>query len=170
MAVRSRGMGELKVLVASGIPVLCAFGWAVHVSRSAARPPLVLDLAEPQLFVGLTGFSARETWGRWTLGKEASLVLGAPLPPRFTLTLEARAYGPNAGLPVEVQAGDARGTLVLGPTPETQSLSFEGATGRRVVFRIPRPVSPRESGAGNDDRSLGIGVSRLAIRVPGGTG
>ena len=163
-----RRQQEMKVLAASGIPFICAFAWSVHLSREAARPPLDLDLSKAQVHVGLKGFSAREPWGRWTEGEEAAVVLAAPLPPRFDLTLDGWGYGPNAGAPVEVRAGDAAATLVLRTSAGSQTLSFRGATGQSLVFRIPHPSSPRELGAGNDRRRLGIAVSRLAIRVPGG--
>jgi hypothetical protein len=164
-----RGGQEARVLVASLLPILCAFLWALHLFREASRLPLDLDLSKAQPFIGLRGFSAPEAWGRWTDGEEAALVLAEALPDRFDLALEAWAYGPNAGLPVEVRAGGAFQTVLLGPSRGSRSLSFRGASGRRLVFHVPHPVRPREVGDGGDDRLLGIAIARLQIRTPGGT-
>jgi hypothetical protein len=158
---------DRRVLVASGLPILCAFGWALHLSREAARPPLAIDFSQPQILFGLKGFSGPEAWGRWTEGGEAALILGAPLPPRFDLVLEAKAFGPNAGAPLEIRAGGVVRTLVLGTGLTNERVPFRDvAPSRTLVFRIPHPVSPREMGLGEDDRRLGIAVSRLALTVP----
>jgi phosphoglycerol transferase len=155
---------EMMVLVASGLPFVCAFSWALHERQESGRLPLTIDLSRPQLHVGLRGFASRESWGCWTEGDEAQVTLPTPLPPQFDLVLEARAFGPNAGEPIQLSAGGVVRTVVLDRTLTTRRIRFEEARAdRTILIRIPHPESPRRLSLGTDDRLLGIGVSRILL-------
>jgi phosphoglycerol transferase len=111
------------------------------------------------------GLSVAEPFGRWSDADEVVLEFVQPLPRRFELTLAATAYGPNAGMPFEVQVERDSRPVTFGSAAANVTLTFEtGGTARSMRIRVPRPTSPRMLGRGPDERRLGIALHKLTIR------
>lgn len=155
-----------KTIAASLLPVVAALLFAEFRRRQPLELPFEIDLARrPPAFVELSGFSGAESWGRWTDGPEARLGLPRRLPACLELELEARAFGPNAGEPLTIEAGQATSQLRLSAELESRRVTLCGLLGARELrFRVPRPTSPRSLGQGDDARRLGLGIARIALR------
>jgi len=119
----------------------------------------------PASLVTVTGLSAPEPWGTWSDSKQVVVRFAQPLPRHMLLTIEAQAFGPNAGAPVKLTVGTA-----------TRELAFAGAIGQRtvridtdgrqteLVFDVPHPTAPSAANGGNGDaRTLGIGLVSLTV-------
>ena len=121
--------------------------------------------AYPDFIAEATGMSVPEPWGRWSEGDKATFRFKEPLPKKFTLILTAQAFGPNAGVPIKVKAGNKEQTLApLAPQPQTQKLTFTlSARPNSLEFQIPQPISPQELKVNEDTRKLGIGFIKLQI-------
>lgn len=110
------------------------------------------------------GLSGVESWGRWSDQKTVELHFASPLPRRFTLTLGAEAFGPNAGEGILVQVGQQTQTIKLGRTRTDVTTLFETDGMQKVIqFDIPKPTSPSSLGMSEDARTLGIGFSTMRI-------
>ena len=114
------------------------------------------------------GFSGEEPWGRWSdAGESPSVCLffAAPLPDRFTLELEADAFGPNIGEDLTINIGLKTYTMHIPEVHFTGSLDvvLEGESVDEIEFIPPVPISPKELGLGGDGRKLGIGFIRMKI-------
>jgi hypothetical protein len=124
-----------------------------------------VDFSQP-FGEGITGsgFHPRERWGRWTRTCEAFVRFARPLPEDFDLVLEARGFGPNTEVPVEVLAPGAHAEVEMKEEKSSYRLSFRGVgPGNELRFRVQRPVSPKELGIAGDIRPLGLGLHRLEI-------
>ena len=137
-----------------------------------------LDVGAPSdRRAGLSGFHARERNEetglemRWTSG-EASAIF-SPVPgfvPR-RLLLRVRPPGGEA-VPVRISvAGVACGEILVPPgdfeerhadLPDTARVAFRGADPIRISLSSPTWV-PRREGRGNDDRPLGVGLTRISL-------
>jgi hypothetical protein len=109
-------------------------------------------------------FLPPESWGTWSIGKEVRLVFTQALPEQFTLTLDARAFGPNIGKPITLRLGDSVQTFTL--TDQFQKKVLTVNNPQRVnelKFVVPKPTSPKELQMGEDDRKLGIALKQLEI-------
>ena len=91
--------------------------------------------------------------------------LADPLPNRFTLMLRGRAFGPNAGKPVLVRAGDQAQTLTFSETSEERYVSFDldDVRQHRIEIVPPSPTSPKDIGMSDDQRRLGIGLEGISV-------
>lgn len=155
-----------KVIAASLLPIAASLALAANRRQQPLPLPFELDMSRrPPAFVELYGFSGAEPWGRWTDGPLARVMLPRRLPACLTLELDAKAFGPNVGQSLRLEAGDAVRELVLGADLETRTVMLCGVErARELRMRIPRPTSPRALGLGDDGRQLGIGIARLALR------
>lgn len=155
-----------KVIAASLLPVAASLALAAHRREQPLALPFELDMSRrPPAFVELYGFSGAEPWGRWTDGAMARVRLPRRLPGCVSLELDAKAFGPNVGESLRIEAGEAVRELVLGAELETRTVMLCGlARARELRLRVPRPTSPRALGLGEDGRQLGIGIARLALR------
>ncbi len=108
----------------------------------------------------LEGFSVEENWGTWSVGSESSIFFPKDLPPMFSLTFTACAFGPNVGKTFDVTVGQETRSLVLQGGFTTHSLNFYRNTmgSNRVLIKIPQATKP----AGGD-RLLGIGLEKVRI-------
>jgi phosphoglycerol transferase len=109
------------------------------------------------------GLSGPEPWGRWSDKREVVLEFAAPLPPAFTLRMDAAAFGPNVGKPFVVRLGSQERTVLLPEKHGEVVLEFDGGAEQVMTIRVPQPTSPREVGAGEDGRLLGIALYRMQI-------
>ena len=109
-------------------------------------------------------FVPPETWGSWSIDKAIILGFTRALPETFTLTLQAKAFGPNIGKPIEIIMGDHTQSFVVGSQFESVDVHVKNPQRvNELKFIIPRPTSPAELHLGNDERKLGIAISALAI-------
>lgn len=131
-----------------------------QVNLSGAQP----DLSKAER---IEGFGISEQWGRWSLGKTVSIRFAKPLPRELVLTMTARAFGPNAGLPFVMRVGAQETTFTLDSGPRDVTLRFvTDGTQRDVTIVVPQPVSPQSLGGSSDRRTLGIGVNNIGVATP----
>lgn len=156
-----------KTIAASLLPVVAALLFAEFRRRQPLELPFEIDLSRrPPAFVQLVGFSGAEAWGRWTDGREARLVLPRRLPACLELEIQAKAFGPNAGESLTIEAGQSTTQVRLSGELERRRLMLCGLLGASELrFRVPRPTSPRSLDLGDDGRRLGIGVARISLRA-----
>ena len=128
--------------------------------------PYYVDFSRPlgSQLRSFKGMSGPESWGAWSEGTEVTLRFKKALPKRFVLKMVARAFGPNAGVPVRFQVGPYTNTLVL--RSDMQSFALPIALGIEedsIQFTVPSPTSPREMGFSSDERLLGLGLKSISI-------
>lgn len=170
------------LLILSGLLFGCSdepkpTGATVAVVTDPLGPRYEASLAEgidfkkpgyPSFLAEVSGMHGREDWGRWTDGPAAKFRFKQPLPSKFTLLIGAGAIGPNATLPIEVNAGNVKRKFNLQDTPgkDTFVLNFEGVEGTDTIELVPpKPVRPKDINPKSDDpRLLGVAMLYLKIR------
>ena len=115
------------------------------------------------------GFSERESWGVWSSGKEADLVLPLPQEGAKGLRLDVRAFvvPENPVQQIEISVNDLKLKPVTlskssGNQIEIQlptSISNEEKS-IRIHFKFLNAVSPKQLGIGADERTLAIGLEK----------
>lgn len=128
-----------------------------------ARPgqPNVLEIG---------GLHPAEAWGAWSSAPHVRLLLANCLPPRgFSLSLDAKAFGPAAGKPLTLSVGGEEAQLTLSDdfSSHTRQFRSKDPCPREISLRIPAQASPASLGMSTDSRQLGIGLRRLAISADG---
>lgn len=114
------------------------------------------------------GFAERETWGQWSLGKEADLLIPMPLGKAKGLRIDVRAFVSKAN-PIQKVRVTVNGQ-------KQYVFSFNKFNGNyidipiskkemeqkilRLQFQFPDAASPTQLGIGNDDRQLAIGFEK----------
>lgn len=155
------------------------------ISNYSIEPKLLTPLEElgvgidfrkqdyPDFLDEVSGISGYESWGRWTdatLGSVAKLHFKEALPKKFTLEINANAFGPNTGVPVKVKVGGVEKTFII--TNKIESIPYHivfdiYGTADTIEITPPNPVSPHEIDPKySDPRKLGIGLISLKIIVP----
>jgi phosphoglycerol transferase len=109
------------------------------------------------------GLSGPEPWGRWSDKREVVLEFASPLPAAFSLRLDAAAFGPNVGKPFVVRLGKQVRTVTLPEKHGEVVIDFDGDAEQVMTIEVPQPTSPRDVGAGEDARTLGIALYRMQI-------
>ncbi|MEW7849679.1 hypothetical protein AB2N08_13345 [Massilia aurea] len=128
---------------------------------SFARVALAQAL-DPTFVTRVEGLSAIEPWGRWSDAKQVVFHFAQPLPRKFGLVINARAFEDNVGLPFTIRAGDASKEFRLSWSMQPISLQFEtDGSARTLVIDVPKPTSPASHGNPTDTRLLGIGIGEL---------
>lgn len=126
----------------------------------------------PDFLLAVSGMSTTESWGRWTDSNESnkpsttSFTFKTPLPEKFSLQLEAQAFGPNIDQPITVKVGEATQTFFMrDPKVQIITLNFTGLqNANSIEIVIPKPASPKELDVKSDDtRKLGLGLIKLQI-------
>lgn len=113
---------------------------------------------------GSSGLSGAEPWGRWSEGPQVMLEFEAPLPPAFTLRLDAGAFGPNAEHPFTFRLGNQERQVQIGAEHGMIDIPFDQVgDARTLTITVPRPTSPAELGLGADPRKLGISLYTLRL-------
>ena len=140
-------------------------------TRAFQDPIRLSESSLPSYVYDIQGMAGPEGWGRWTVGKLASLVFIQPLPRSFTLTLSVRLAMPaNLGQPIRVRAGNDEQSFVLTRQDQDITLSFTPgkADANSIQIFIPAPTSPRAIGMNEkDERPLGIGLGSISIQARG---
>lgn len=112
----------------------------------------------------IDGLAAYDTWGAWSQEQQVIIEFARPLPKRFTLKFEGRAFGPNAGKDVVVTVGAQQQVMRMAAADGEAVLRFDtDGQARLITFKIPQPVSPKALGIDNDTRPLGIGFGHMTI-------
>ncbi len=117
---------------------------------------------------GLTGFSTPESWGRWTVAREASIELNRCLPTGpLKISMLAHAYGPNIDEPVQIRVGTGSASASFGATASEVVVEMENRATceTHVQIAVPHKASPFERGESTDTRELGVGLSSLRIEA-----
>jgi hypothetical protein len=132
--------------------------------------PSVIDFSAetlPDFVSELSGFSWRESFGRWTDGDVARLTFKHALPPSLCLSMVMRPSGSNIDQPIVVVfGGDAQVIVPRTLGFQTYEFTFEGkGPGRLIEVFIPNAISPEylTNGESTDKRRLGIGVRNITL-------
>ncbi len=134
----------------------------------------VIDFAEarwPREVASISGLSGTEAWGRWsdaTLAPSVSVGFCKPLPRQGTLSVTARAFGPNCDRDIRISVGGAVYHVRFGATDSTVDIQFT-TDGNQHTVRLtpPAPFSPAQAQLCDDARRLGVGLVRLELRGRG---
>lgn len=139
-----------------------------------------IDFTKPSLptFVdNIEGFAGEEPWGRWTdatKSRSAKIKFRVSLPRKFTLVLNAHAFGPNTTDPtiIRITSTDPNMPIIekkldLHSTPKEYRLDFsikESPNANIIEIIPPHPIAPHTIDAKSDDyRLIGVGLSSLKI-------
>lgn len=122
----------------------------------------------PPYVKSVKGLATPEAWATWSNGPAVEIEFAKPMPASFNLKLKiGGAFGANRGQPVRVRAGNAEQSFVVDREPLETTLRFRDiAPVTTLVFLIPQPQSPTETGTGNDSRKLGIAFVSVALAPP----
>lgn len=125
---------------------------------------------------GLSGLSENTTLpmalggqasGRWSdanMAPRVTVWLAKPLPEKFTLTLRARAAGPNAGKPLQIKVGPQTKEVIFGADLSSQTIRFEGVqAAQKIEFKPFEPFVPARRWGGDDMRMVGVEFEQLSI-------
>lgn len=165
-------------LVIGDFPVKTDASWYVWQARGFALYGRYHPLAEgidfsrtglPLFIKNAQGLSGAEPWGRWSDADVAPSVrfeFFEPLPDRFTLELEANAFGPNIGKDLTVNIGSRTYSVKIPEWHFTAVLDVDlgGERADMMEFLPPSPASPKELGLSEDGRRLGIGFISMRIK------
>jgi hypothetical protein len=147
--------------------------------RLMALFPLI-ELGQRQTFNHNTaqlakGWSRPETWGTWSVGGEAEIVLRVP-PEAQSLIIEALAFVQPMHVSQEVvitinglQALSTRLTRLQDNRIEIPlTIAIREAVARdslmRIHMQLPDAISPRQLGLGADQRVMGLGMKSLTVQ------
>lgn len=152
--------------------------WAVIDPAKIRSIPLPLPFFEKTAWDGgiakFRGLSGEEPWGRWSDAKVVTFQFTGPLPPKFELHITGHAYADNIGKDfiVALQESESAHTAPAGPVQKfslprenaERILRFDNPAGLRTIsITVPHPVSPKELGGSGDDRTVGLGLVKLAV-------
>ena len=130
---------------------------------------LDLDLSKgdwPGIIEKQIGLSdSPERWGTWSIKDKVILQFTKPLPRKFNLVIDARAFGPNVGKEFQVRLGQNLDSFTLGSNFEKKIIPiFNPQKLNTLEIEIPKPTSPLDLGQGSDARKLGIGLAKIQIQ------
>lgn len=148
-------------------PVLATPDYALMRPSTGDRPLVQIPMTSPLsggALEGVDGLADPEDWGSWSNSDTVVLRFKQALPRNLTVLLNGRAFGPNVGQPFVLRVGEASTSFKLPATPQELSLRLQtdGAQ-HELRISVPRPTTPKDIGAGNDLRRLGIGLITLEI-------
>ncbi len=113
------------------------------------------------------GWSHEEPWGVWTDGGEASIRVPAPAGSSWRATLEGRVYAPNGPVRIGIGVGENEMTYLEVNRVEslTETVMADARDGDTIRLYLPDARSPTTTAHAVDQRALGIGLTRLDIRL-----
>ncbi len=123
--------------------------------------PIRFSLATDSRLFRLKGFSEGESWGRWSIAKQASVTFFRTLPETFIVRITARGFGQSTKTPTQFTCGSTRFNVQF--DSELQSQTFQCACDKctGLEWEVSAVNSPYEMGASDDARSLGVGISSI---------
>ncbi len=123
--------------------------------------------AMPRAVQSISGLSGREPWGRWSDARTHPWIeirFRSPLPRRGSLSLTAKAFGPNVGEPTRIRLGSHETSLRFAAHDTTVVIDYESDTGPTLLEIVPpHPTAPTQLGLSADVRQLAIGLVQLTI-------
>jgi hypothetical protein len=129
-----------------------------------------IDFSIPDLrtlILRIEGLSFQEPWGRWTVGPACKIEFRDPLPRKFSLAIEGKAFGPNIGAKFIIEVGESRGAYVFTDDEEQhpRPVNFKTNTETRTMtINVPFPTAPDDLCPNNGDkRKLGLALHKLKI-------
>jgi hypothetical protein len=177
--VAPRTLTVLGCVAAAAAGFLLEFAYLKSDERPVAPQEFTFEFSKgaPDTRFLISGWSLPEDWGTWSTAETAELdVALASLPLGVvSATVQARAFVAGG------ETSSQRVSVVVNGTPVT-TLTYSAVEPERGwTFDIPRPVaakrnpirltlhiarpqSPLETGAGPDDRKLGIGLKWIKLR------
>jgi hypothetical protein len=120
----------------------------------------------PGLVSHSEGIAPPENWGAWSTARQVRLDFPSPLPDRYRLHMQARAFGPNIGRDFTLHAGS--NTEKFAPDDQPGEFVFEienPQRSTRISIDVPEPTSPAQLGLNADERTLGLGLMKLSIEA-----
>jgi glycosyltransferase involved in cell wall biosynthesis len=123
---------------------------------------VLLDLAEDDKLV-LEGFHAREAHGRWTAAPRCSVRLPDTIAGDITVRIETFHSFSNHNREVDLWVGGASGKIVLSEDEHIYEVSLSDVAPTNALrldnLGLGRSDNPE------DDRNLGLGVSKISISI-----
>ncbi|CNG75495.1 phosphoglycerol transferase I [Yersinia frederiksenii] len=118
----------------------------------------------PDFIDDAQGLYGLEPWGRWS-SQQAVFKFTDPLPQKFSLILNARAFGAQDHEPTLVRIGsrEYRIPLTAGFSEIRLDVDLAGESADSITFIPPKAVSPKQLTGSSDSRILGIGFVSMRI-------
>ena len=116
------------------------------------------------------GWASAESWGAWSLGHYAKLVLPYPQNHPKTITFELNAFitpaHPTQSVIVSINSGPKHAFTLHQAQDNVITLQLPAHSGPWLTlnFEFPQALIPKEQGLGSDDRTLAIGLVRVTFR------
>lgn len=118
---------------------------------------------EPRFIRRYNGISGKEKFGRWTDGENVSIEFMHVLPKIFTLKIYAGTFPQLINKSVKIMIGNTQ--LVVRFASQKESVySFNVSTdgnAKSIIFKFPNIKSPKELGLSDDNRHLGLALSKI---------
>jgi phosphoglycerol transferase len=124
----------------------------------------------PTFLKEASGLDGVEDWGRWTnanIAPSVKLRFNNPLPRKFSVELQATAFGPNVNSPVAIIVGNTIKQISITNEPnKTYKALFDNPdSANNIEIVPPKPTSPHDLNPANaDSRKIGIGLISLKIK------
>lgn len=119
------------------------------------------------LIDGVDGlFIPPEPWGAWSTSQKISIRFSRPLPRRFNLVLNARAFGPNRNMEFGLLIGNELKKFKVSSFPEFEDISLLLDNPNKLSIMsilIPQPIAPADLGVGSDTRMIGLGLTSMRL-------
>lgn len=125
-----------------------------------------LGAKEPGVFP--IGFYDPEGWGAWSKSSSPWIMMPIVFSGKILLTICASAYGKNIGRKIKIRVGSITKELILGSTPEEQTIKLDITKSTNYICFFDLDLSDERSAA--DPRSLGIGITSISIEADQQTG
>lgn len=113
----------------------------------------------------LKGFSAQESWGRWTdanLADRGTIKLHRSLPTSGNLLMRIRCFAASCNGKLRARYGGIEHVIDLrGITEQDVSLPMHADGGTEIELIPANPASPRSVAGTNDDRVVGVGIMSM---------
>ena len=123
------------------------------------------DTELPSSVAEISGFSAPESWGRWSdagIAPTAKVRFTQPLPTRFTLTLTGQSLPNNETAVVKV--GSFQEQIYLQKLSDITTIDVKlNQPEDTIEITSHNPVSPKSLGLNEDTRKLGVGLATMLI-------
>lgn len=118
----------------------------------------------PDFIDDAQGLYGLEPWGRWS-SQQAVFKFTDPLPQKFSLILNARAFGAKDHEPTLVRIGSHEYSIPLtaGVSEIRLDVDLAGESANSITFIPPKPVSPMQLTGSSDTRILGVGFVSMRI-------
>jgi len=116
----------------------------------------------PEYVIKIDGFDYPESWGAWSIAKKIRLEFKHPLPRKFNLKINARAFSKNSNQELILKVGNFKTQFKLNDNYSEEVIAINNYEKSSILeITIPAPTAPATLGIGQDERQLGIGVKSM---------